>query len=277
MTNVIRGGFKLYFCRRLQTNITTRLLSEVEAPVSNKCLIKNKNYKMKNLGKVLCVILMLNVFSNVLFAQSIEVTDDEILIESGTNAPRSEIQINSQWGSFNYHAEENGNDWFNTIRTFPTRNLTKCYIVNTNNTDQFFVRGDGFVFARGAYLNASDSTLKTDIKALTSGVSLLNQLSPVTYKWKKDKESDLLSNSTHFGKGKQIGLLAQEVKDIVPEAVYTDENGMLAIDYISMIPVLIQGFKEQQTIIDSQNKSIEELKVELQIMKEDLMKIQKKK
>jgi Tfp pilus assembly protein PilN len=49
----------------------------------------------------------------------------------------------------------------------------------------------------------------------------------------------------------QIGLLAQQVKDVVPEAVKTDEiTGNYSVNYIMLIPMLIESIKKQQEQID---------------------------
>ena len=86
---------------------------------------------------------------------------------------------------------------------------------------------------------------------------------------KKDIGTDV---STHFGKGKHIGFLAQEVKEIIPEAVHQDEKGTLAIDYSTIIPVLIQGFKEQQAIIETQNDEIAQLKQDFKKLEKEIIK-----
>ncbi|MEX1014090.1 MAG: tail fiber domain-containing protein [Candidatus Paceibacterota bacterium] len=55
-----------------------------------------------------------------------------------------------------------------------------------------------------------------------------------------------------------IGLSAQELQKIIPELVEQDSEGYLGIDYIGIIPILIESIKEQQVLI-------EELQIELGI------------
>lgn len=55
---------------------------------------------------------------------------------------------------------------------------------------------------------------------------------------------------------KEIGVLTQEVKKVLPEAVYTDDIGMFSVSYNSLVPLLINSIKEQQ-------REIELLKVRL--------------
>ncbi|WP_207420527.1 tail fiber domain-containing protein [Desertivirga brevis] len=101
------------------------------------------------------------------------------------------------------------------------------------------------------YLSPSDRRLKKDIENLEYGLSSITQLQPVSYNWLDPKLSAK----------KQIGLIAQDVKSIIPEIVQGDEDkGKLSINYTELIPVLINAIKEQQQKIDSQQKQIDELK-----------------
>ena len=51
----------------------------------------------------------------------------------------------------------------------------------------------------------------------------------------------------------KIGLLAQEVQKVFPELVSEDENGMLAVNYQALVPVLINALKE----LESETSSLE--------------------
>ena len=56
-----------------------------------------------------------------------------------------------------------------------------------------------------------------------------------------------------------LGLIAQEVQSVFPELVKEDTAGYLYVDYIGLIPVIIEALKEQQTTIDAQSQKIKEL------------------
>lgn len=51
--------------------------------------------------------------------------------------------------------------------------------------------------------------------------------------------------------GSEYGLIAQEVRNQFPEMVSQDENGYLMIDYIQLIPVIIESIKELKSEIDT--------------------------
>jgi len=55
----------------------------------------------------------------------------------------------------------------------------------------------------------------------------------------------------NFPKGQQIGLIAQDVEAVFPDLVATDSLGIKNLNYVGLIPVLIESIKEQQQKIDS--------------------------
>ncbi len=73
-----------------------------------------------------------------------------------------------------------------------------------------------------------------------------------------------------FDDKKQIGIIAQEIETILPEVVLTDPNGYKAVEYSKLTPVLIEAMKEQQAIIESQQKEIDELKAQMREILEKL-------
>ena len=101
------------------------------------------------------------------------------------------------------------------------------------------------------------------------GLKEIMEMRPVTYTWKEQKE-----------RGTQLGLIAQELQEIVPEMVYNpandfvrDEEGnlvaagkegdLLGVSYTSLIPVLIKGMQEQQAQLLEQTERIAELENQL--------------
>jgi hypothetical protein len=57
----------------------------------------------------------------------------------------------------------------------------------------------------------------------------------------------------------QVGLIAQDVEKVFPQLVFADDKGYKAVDYVKLIPLLIESMKEQQKQIDEQRKMIQQL------------------
>jgi hypothetical protein len=88
-----------------------------------------------------------------------------------------------------------------------------------------------------AYNTSSDARLK-DVTGKARGLEVINELNPVAYNWKADGKAD-------------EGLIAQEVKELVPNAVSGSEEEMYQMDYSKLVVHLVAGMKEQQTLIES--------------------------
>lgn len=103
--------------------------------------------------------------------------------------------------------------------------------------------------------SASDARLKNNIQPLTSGLDEIMRLQPVSFNFKESLES---SNYN----GHNIGFIAQQVKEVIPEAVTENPDSLLAINTTTMIPVLV--------------KAIQELKEENQLLSAKIEQLQQK-
>ena len=54
-------------------------------------------------------------------------------------------------------------------------------------------------------------------------------------------------------------MIAQEVEKVLPEIVITRENGIKAIQYEKVVPLLVEAIKEQQTLIEDLSNRLEVL------------------
>lgn len=111
-------------------------------------------------------------------------------------------------------------------------------------------------------VTSSDIKLKRNINSTSlSGLDLLKKLRVVDFEYYDTP-----------GK-KQIGYIAQEVKDIFPEMVSFNEiEGIYQISQMQLIPVFNKAIQEQQAVIEKQQTEIEILKTELEAIKAMLMK-----
>ena len=125
-------------------------------------------------------------------------------------------------------------------------------------TEKLHVSGNGRFTAVGAGTFAnnlnitSDGTLTTatsdekykyNILPITYGLNTILQLNPVNFQWIKGEENDL-------------GFIAQDVAEIIPEAVNTNWNSDLLMRYESIIPVLTKAIQEQNALIKALEQRI---------------------
>jgi len=100
---------------------------------------------------------------------------------------------------------------------------------------------------------ASDSRYKNTIASLANSLAIIGQLRGTKY----------FLNNTDISEDEQFGFIAQEVEQILPNLVMTDQEGYKAVNYVGLIPVLTEGIKDQQNLIEAQAKEIENLKARL--------------
>jgi flagellar biosynthesis chaperone FliJ len=115
----------------------------------------------------------------------------------------------------------------------------------------------------GVVNTLSDAREKTNITHLENALDKIEALNGYNYNWKNSDE-------------KQIGLIAQEVEKVIPEAVSENQQGTKFLNYDGIIPVLTEAIKEQQKYITKQNLQISKLENELQEIKKMLGEIVKK-
>lgn len=106
------------------------------------------------------------------------------------------------------------------------------------------------IYLNNAPVVLSDRRMKTNISELGYGLKAILSLKPVSYNWKTEPNTNL-----------QLGLIAQEVREVVPEVVKGNEQqGTIGMNYTELIPVLIKAIQEQEDKIDNLTSQIEELK-----------------
>ena len=100
--------------------------------------------------------------------------------------------------------------------------------------------------------HTSDERLKDNIVPIISGLSKVIQLTGVEFDWNKDSYAHL--------RGHDVGVIAQNIEAVVPQAVSTRPDGYKAVRYDKIVPVLIEGMKEQQIQIQNLQTEVDTLK-----------------
>ena len=139
----------------------------------------------------------------------------------------------------------------------------------------YFVGGVGYM--NGMY-NLSDGRAKKNIETLTGALDKVMQLRGVSYQYNTSTYGKYVGNDNRT----YTGFVAQEVEKVVPEAVAeknligiggnievggvnmnaTDRTTVKVVDYVSLVPVLVEAIKEQQAKIELLQKKIEELEAQ---------------
>jgi len=98
------------------------------------------------------------------------------------------------------------------------------------------------------YNTTSDRRLKQDIEPLEATDKLM-QMNPVSYSWKADPDGP-----------RSMGFIAQEMVEVMPEAVSTGDDDMMSMDYGRITPILVSALQDAHRKIDELAAEIAELK-----------------
>jgi hypothetical protein len=99
----------------------------------------------------------------------------------------------------------------------------------------------------------SDVRLKGEIETVTEALDKITQLRGVTY-IRTDKDAP---------EGRQMGVIAQEIMEVIPEVVTKDSSGMYNVAYGNLAGLFIESIKELKAELDEARNEIKELRQEL--------------
>ncbi len=138
-----------------------------------------------------------------------------------------------------------------------------------NNCAGYF---SGDVLTSSGNFLVSDEKFKTNVKDFTNALSLLKGLQPKEYDYKVEEYKDIINLS----EGRQVGIMAQNLQKVFPDLVREkvtpvhydpvtkEQTGkatpFLAVNYVGLVPVLVQAVKELSTDLDQTKKENAELR-----------------
>ena len=96
--------------------------------------------------------------------------------------------------------------------------------------------------------STSDKRLKENIIPIKHALDKIERINGVNFDWKELSEEGI--KNIHGNKGHDIGVIAQEIEKVLPDAVTTRKSGYKAVNYEKIVPLLIEAIKEQQIQID---------------------------
>lgn len=175
-------------------------------------------------------------------------SDGQISIGSLTKQYGIQHQLN---GHTTFQRSTNPDySWITVAQTTNIR--SKCWIVrmigNNIATQSFYVTGQGIVHGCG-YVTISDSRYQQNEGKIENPSDALTQMNGFYYTNIGDDDRD---NKRH------VGFSAQEIQKVLPEAVESDEDGILYLNYDVLTVFLVEAVKEQQREIESLRKALED-------------------
>ncbi|MEM6345079.1 MAG: tail fiber domain-containing protein [Bacteroidota bacterium] len=140
------------------------------------------------------------------------------------------IGINTSSPATSLHIRRSGSD-------LPLRieNLTRTSYYNTVLT----ISNNGYVYRRNGAYFSSDLRFKKEISTIADPLAHLLQLRGVSYYFRFAEQSDM-----DWPTQRQMGVIAQEVEQVYPNLVSTDEEGYKAVNYLALSALLIESVKE---------------------------------
>ena len=119
---------------------------------------------------------------------------------------------------------------------FTDYNNGSFYLDPSSTGTSLNVAGDVVAYA------SSDIRFKNNITPITNPLEKINKIGGYTFEW---------NEKSHKETGrKDIGVIAQEIEEILPEIVDTRDNGYKAVDYSKLTALLIESVKELKAEVD---------------------------
>ena len=88
--------------------------------------------------------------------------------------------------------------------------------------------------------------MKDNINPISDALKKVISISGNTFDWNEKSNKE----------GSDVGVVAQEILEVLPEAVTERENGYLAVRYERLVPLLIEAIKDLKTEIDELKQTI---------------------
>jgi hypothetical protein len=181
-----------------------------------------------------------------------------VLIEASAGSPEVNFKtagdaVGEIWAIYKHSSAEDLRFYQNGDRVTIQNNTGNVGIGTINpGTYKLYVNGEAYATT---WLHLSDARLKTDLQPIEDALSKVTQLRGLSFLWRRGEYPD-----RELPEGRHYGLVAQDVEQVLPEAVKENSDGEKAIAYSELIPVLVE--------------SIKELKIEMELLRTENSKLQ---
>ena len=161
----------------------------------------------------------------------------------GTSTPGAYLEINGIGPTFRIRYNGSASYW--DLSHAPSEG-SFLYRYNPGSGSSVVAK----VGSDGTWYALSDLNLKENISPLGNPIEKIKAINGITFTW---KDQSLFA-------GQRVGVIADEVEKVLPEAVTMNEDGNKMISYDSLIPLLIEAVKEQQKAIESLQQELAAIK-----------------
>jgi hypothetical protein len=164
-------------------------------------------------------------------------TADWIIDQYGTSAAEARLRIFNTTEANGIIIKENGFIGMGT----------------SNPTVRLQVAGD---IIANSIAGSSDSRFKTNILPIENPLQKVLKLQGVTFDWKTKEFPNRM-----FSENRALGFIAQEVEQVIPEVVQTENSteGFKSVQYDKVVALLVEAIKEQQKQIEQLQQEVKEL------------------
>ncbi len=136
-----------------------------------------------------------------------------------------------------YFYDDSANNYNPTIRFVDAASTISSKTVAANTfyfSNRIFVEGQIETSGDITAFSTSDERLKDNITPIEDPLAKVLSISGNTFRWNEKSDK----------KGNDVGVIAQEILEVLPEAVKERDNGYLAVDYQKLIPLMVEAIKE---------------------------------
>lgn len=267
-----------YMTRALGVGVPDALgILHLQPSADNNLLVRGPLWSNSNTGSLTTGVSIYSVNTTNTLTRGMEFDANPFLFKSGnvgigTANPQERLDVNgkirfsgqhfvfnSANAVVNWGSAGSGNLYFRTLNTMGEEMAAyndRMTILNNGNIGigitnpgayKLYINGSGFLNA-AAWAYSSDKRLKENIVYIDSGLNIIRQLKPARFDFIK-------------GEKKQVGFIAQDVREVLPDVVKEGTDGMLGMKTESLIPYLVKAMQEQQKEIDGLKKMIKDLEL----------------
>lgn len=176
-----------------------------------------------------------------------------------------QVSLGSLTSEYGLQVHPSGSSYFHILSNAPysyvevsysNDNHQKHWVVSKptgtgSEIHTFYVYGNGNINSDRSF-QLADATLQQESTHIDGASDVIDQITGI---WYTPSEGGEIEDKDTY---RRIGVSAQEVEKVLPEAVCANENGLMYVDYQALTVFLIEALKEQRREIIFLRETLEE-------------------